>query len=293
MRKNRDKNTEITEIIRQYLPNIEPASFLGFSTYYIIEERYFDRLKPIISELEANRQRLQIIKICIRQSNLEDIFYQMGTEDPPLENRNKLMRVMRGTIDEELLFLNITERNQHKKAIKQRVRTLLAMKYKLAIYKKLEIIMFFLVPLFFIHMSYFISFFHFHNVEAATLVFGSYKYKYSTTLLHIENATDDNNDSSSIIANYGQIYGETILWMGYNYALVFTNIPIDKYISNKTYYEMFQYKIHTAATFGKNNITTWFNNHHLHLVPLSLNLIHQTIQRYNIYIYILIDLFIY
>lgn len=276
VRKQRDDASEITEIIRNHLPNIEPASFLGYTTNYIIEERYFDRLKLIIAELEANRQGLQIVKICLRQSNLQDIFYQMGTEEAPLENRNRLMRVMRGTIDNDLLFLNITERSKDRNAMKQRIRTILAMKYKLAIARKWEIIIFLLLPLLIMHLSYFISYFHFHNVMATKLIFGPNRYGRSTTLVHIEN---DSITDSGYKIDYGQYYSETILWMGYRHVLVWPNQPIEQYIGNKTYYEKYQYKVQCGATFNNNKVKAWFNNHLLHVLPLSISLIHQTIQR--------------
>lgn len=200
----------------------------------------------------------------------------MGTEEAPLENRNRLIRVMRGTIDDDLLFLSITERNEGRKAIKQRLRTILAMKYKLAISRKWEIIIFFMLPLLLVHMSYFISFFHFHNVMPKHLVFGSYRYTHSTTLLHIQNASIT---KTGYQIDYGRYYSETILWMGYKHVLVWPNRPIDEYISNKTYYEKYQHKVQCGATFNQNKIIAWFNNYLLHVLPLSINLIHQTLQR--------------
>ncbi|XP_037941236.1 ATP-binding cassette sub-family A member 3-like [Teleopsis dalmanni] len=274
---------KVTEIIRKFIPNIQPEYVLGNEISYALEEKYIQDFNEILKEIYEQQQSLSIITFSICESSLYDVFMQRGTEYPSYGDQRRHSQIMSG------ISFNEDEHQQFDEIYNYEPLTgfqlwfshfyaLVIKRVAFQYYHIALTIIQLVAPIVFPLISLALTNLDIERQELRPITFDLDQYQHSITIISVS------ADLQEQELDPVDLYRQNLFWKRYEHiARSIVNENAESFFikkqSEKQDFVNHDYLI--GASFEDKHITAWFNNYPLHTAPLSLNTIHNALAQYN------------
>ncbi|SPP78071.1 ATP-binding cassette sub-family A member 3 isoform X1 [Drosophila guanche] len=264
-------------MLSTYMPQLTIESDIGLKVTFVLENKYEDKFKSLLDELEQNMEELNIVSFRIRDTSMEEIFLRFGCEqnDQPgggqiINNHSLIVEdyyaVLAGLKDKEkltgcrLFLLQMRALLYKRWIVAQRSWTLR------------------IVDAFVLAIALSCTF-------AAILMYGkSVKLQpltFNLTVLQgIEAFAETLTQGSKDATGMHSYYTELLYWYDSHVDLLTKETDgKSQLLHNSDFAENVNFRFLFGATFSEKLVTAWFNNIPLHTGPYSLNAVHNAVAR--------------
>lgn len=87
---------EVTALLAQYIPDIQPKSDIGAELSYSLPDRYADRFEKMFGALEERSKELHLSGYGIGITSLEEVFMKVGADTDADGKRKEGGALMKG-----------------------------------------------------------------------------------------------------------------------------------------------------------------------------------------------------
>lgn len=274
---------KITELLRRYIPNIQVDTNVGSELAYRLAEDQLSVFEEMLSDLENHAKSLGILNYGISLTTLEEVFMNVGADHGQEEEQNAIE--LSGK-DPQVMTINGThndvEFNRHSSESRldlgDNLLTGIALyknQFKAMMMKKsyssvrswvLSLIQL-ILPMVFLILAMIVvrSMKANHDLPPMEITLA----KYSNPVTVVEGNTDTAKTYEAYVKN---TLGHLISKPRNN-----QNLPDFILQQSRNNLPAVRMRYIVGASFNEKNITGWFNNEPYHSLPLTLNLIHNSI----------------
>ncbi|XP_055389657.1 phospholipid-transporting ATPase ABCA3-like isoform X2 [Condylostylus longicornis] len=274
---------QITNLLRKYVPDIAVESDIGSELSYKLPEKYLSIFEKMLFELEENSDNLNLSGYGISNTTLEEVFMLVGADKSDV-NQNGLSNNHNGNINlddmESLTIENDFTANEiillsgYRLWISQ-WRAMLLKKFLYTFRNYLLLMIQNSVAIFFVVITVLIfrTKDRFRTLQPLPLTIDRYSETVTVMELQKQNSTFLEKvgfEYAEYSSSFGGEHGfERIEKDYFDFILNLAKVALVRVNS--------QYLI--GATISSDKIVAWFNAQLLHIVPLSLNTVHNALLR--------------
>ncbi|KAM7349571.1 ATP binding cassette subfamily A member 3 isoform 2-T3 [Cochliomyia hominivorax] len=283
VKRNGCNTEEITALLQQYIPGIQPEADIGAELSYQLPDNYSSKFEEMFRSLEEQSDDLRLNGYGIGITSLEEVFMKVGAENACDGSRKPTSAIMNGgsgfpdddveSITSERLFSENTHLLKGVNLLNNQWRAMMLKKFLYTYRNKLMFLIQNIMPIFFVTITILIARTQgtFRALPAMTV--GLTQYPQAVTVLERATNVNENDLAYKIAEKYKSV--ATSYGSDYEFVETGTETFSDYILAlGKKLQVRINSKYLAAASIGKNVITAWLNNQPLHTAPLTVNLVH-------------------